>query len=637
MANPDDETLAARDAKVKALPQRSGVYLMKDRRGKVLYIGKALHLRSRVSSYFQPSRTPHPRTDALVKQVRDVDVLVTDSELEALILEQSMIKEYSPRYNVNLKDDKRFPYVQITTGHPYPAIFITRKLGDKSSRYFGPYVDVGSLRQTVKRLRRAFPLRVCSDRRVDQTDTRECLDYFIGSCSAPCTRRVNEPSYDEIVRSLISFLNGNGDRVLDALEADMRTASEAKEYERAAVFRDRIRAARSVLQRQKVETPGGEDADVFGLATDEDDALVTVLRVRDGRMIGKEDRRMSKTGTLTEPAILGEFLMQHYLSVDSHAIPKRLELPFDVSESDLMHGWLERRCGRKVRCHVPQRGKLAGLVRVATENARLALEEDRVKKRADGRAAPVLYELKDALQLKRVPMRIEGVDISNIQGTDTVASVVVFVGGTPDRNLYRHYKIRTVEGSDDFASMHEVVERRVARAVDEDSALPDLFLIDGGEGQLNAAMRVLEKYDLHERVHAVGLAKKDERVVFADGRSPLHLSRRSPSLKLLQRVRDESHRFALRYHRKLRGRRLTASALDDVPGIGPGRKAQLLRAFGSVEAIRAADEHDLAALPGIGTRIAREVMAALRENLDAAGETKDADGTDNPEGKEATG
>jgi excinuclease ABC subunit C len=594
--------------KAKTLPRRPGVYLMKGAQGRVLYIGKARDLRQRVSSYFQPSRPSHPRTDVLVRSVRDVDFIVTDSELEALILEQSMIKEYRPRYNVNLKDDKRYPYVRLTVGHPVPRLEITRRLGDKRSRYYGPYADVASLRHTVKRLRRAFPLRVCSDARVQQHDQRECLDYFIGSCSAPCTHRVSESDYGEIVRAFTRFLGGQSREVVEELRDEMNRAAAAREYERAAVFRDRLRATESVLRRQNVAKPGGEDVDVVGIAADDDSALGLVLRVRAGTLIGKEERVLARTGGSPLDEILALFVMQFYLG--DRTLPTRLALPVEPSERELFEAWLGRRAGHRVRVAVPRRGPLAGLVRVAARNAALSLRERTASAAGGAPAAPELDELRRALDLRSVPVKIEAIDVSTIQGQDTVASVVVFENGAPRRSLYRRYRIRRVAGADDFASIQEVVDRRVSRALAEGAALPDLVLIDGGAGQLSAARRALAKYDIAD-LPIIGLAKREERIVFPDSRGTLRLSRRSEGLKLLQRIRNEAHRVAVQYHRRLRSRRLKGSRLDEIEGIGPARKAMLLRSFGSIAGIREAGLERLARLPGIGRAMAARILAAL--------------------------
>ena len=596
--------------KLSSLPRTPGVYFMKDRRGKVLYIGKARVLRSRVASYFAPSRVPHPRTDALVRKIADVDYLATDSELEALILEQSLIKEYKPRYNVNLKDDKRFPYLRLTLGHAFPGVEVTRQSGDPSSRYFGPYADVASLRHTVKRLRRAFPLRVCSDHRVAQRERRECLDYFIGSCVAPCTERVTESEYAEIVSAFGRFLSGQGEGVVADLEHEMKRAAEAREYERATVFRDRLRAVQSVLRKQKIETPGGDDVDVFAAAQGENEGLGLVLRLRSGKLIGKETRALARTDGLDEGELLQLFVIQYYLGQD--AVPGRVALADPPSESGLLHGWLERRRAQRVEMIVPKRGKMAGLVRVAKRNATLALEENRVRNHGGTHVGPEVYALRDAIGMAELPMRIEAIDVSNIQGTDKVASLVVFVAGKSARKLYRRYRIKTVTGADDFASIQEVVDRRVSRAIAEGTALPDLLVIDGGEGQLSAARRALSKYD-RESLPMIGLAKREERIVFPDGRPTLRLPKRSEALQLLQRIRDEAHRFAVTYHRQLRGRRLRASSLDDVPGIGPARKASILRHFGSARAVRRASLEDLASLPGIGRTTAARILSALGE------------------------
>ncbi len=596
--------------KLKTLPRGPGIYLMLDRVGDLLYIGKARSLRQRVSSYFAPSREPHPRTDSLVSRVRDVDFIVTDSELEALILEQTMVKERKPRYNVQLKDDKRFPYVRLTLSHAFPRAEITRQLGDRSSRYYGPYTDVALLRQTLKMLRRAFPLRVCSDARLTRSDERECLDYFIGLCCAPCTRQSTEDDYAEIVRSLMRFLGGKGEDVVRDLQTQMQEASDAREYERGAVLRNRLRAVRSVLRRQKVEMPGGDDVDVIGLATGDDQALGLVLRVRGGKVIGKEERLLVGTRDRSATELLGLFTMQFYLGQD--VVPGRVALPEPPAEEELLSAWLQNRQEAPVRIQVPKRGTLAGLVRIAARNAALSMEERRLGSGSQEPAPPELLELQQKLALPAPPMRIEAFDVSTVHGSDTVASVVVFVAGRPSKSLYRRFRIRRVEGTDDFASIQEAVDRRISRSLAEDRPLPDLLLIDGGAGQVSSAHGVLGKYDLG-RLPLIGLAKRDERVVFPDARADLHLPRRSPGLRLLQQIRNEAHRSAVRYHRSLRRRRLTRSALDAIPGIGPARKAQLLNTFGSVAALRKADVESVARLPGIGRATAMKVLAALRK------------------------
>ncbi len=601
--------------KLAHLPRRPGVYIMKDGRGRVLYVGKAKRLDHRVRSYFNAGGTDHPKQAALVPRIRDIETIVTDSDVEALLLEMTLIKEKRPPYNIRLKDDKRFPYLKLTLAEEYPKAIITRRTPRDGSRYFGPYTDAGALRRTIKMVRGIFPIRSCMGVRPGRgPQYRECLDYHIRRCAAPCIGKITAEDYRSLVDRLALFLAGRGEEVVTALNAEMDSAAERRDYERAAVLRDRLRGVERLMRRQKMLDAEDRDRDVFALARDEDIAYGTVLQVRGGKVLGKEKRRLAGTGGRPDAEVMFAFLTQYYRERES--TPSEVLAAVAPEDTTLLESWLERKAGRRIRIRVPQRGRFRGLARLAEENARMDLEEARGGG-ARGRLDPAVYALQKSLGLAGPPAHIEGFDISNIQGSHPVASLVVFRNGKPAKGSYRRFKMRYPEGPNDFAMMAEVVGRRAARITAGEFPAPDLILIDGGRGQVGAARTALEQEGL-DGVPLVGLAKREEEIILPGRRESLRLPRQDEGLKLLIRVRDEAHRFAVTFHRARRGRAALVSRLDGVPGVGSTRKRELLSAFGSVEAVEQASAEELSRVPGIGRATAERILEALRKPGDAS-------------------
>ncbi len=600
------------ERKLSNLPRLPGVYLMKDRTGRILYVGKAKRLDQRVRSYFTGTHD-HPKHHALVRRIDDLDVIATDSDVDALILEMTLIKEKRPVYNINLKDDKKFPFVKVTVSEPYPKVFLTRKVRDDGSRYFGPYTDVRSLRQTLRTLRTLFPVRSCmGDRPGRGPQLRECLDYYIHRCMAPCIDKCSADEYRRAVDDVCLFLGGDGDAVLARLEREMNDHAGREEYEAAARSRDRIYEVTRMMRRQKMVDVHKRDTDVLAFSRRGDLAHGVVLQVRDGRVLGKEKRILKGISERKDAEIVAAFLLQHYLRSD--IIPPQVAVEMEPEDPELIEAWLVSRAGKGVRLVVPRKGPLKSLVSVALKNARLDAEEADGKRRR-GTIVPAVYELQAALGLKLPPVRIEGFDISNIQGTHPVASLVVSINGEAARGEYRRYRMKT-KGPDDFAMMREVVSRRIRRIEAGEAEAPDLFLVDGGIGQVGAALSALAGTRL-ENVPVIGLAKRMEEIVLPGATEPLRLPRSSAALKLLIRLRDEAHRFAVRYHRSLRARAGLHSRLDDVEGIGEERRLSLLQFFGSFDAVVRASEEDLARAPGFGTISARRLYRALHPGEEA--------------------
>ncbi len=603
--------------KLAHLPRRPGVYIMKDRHGRILYVGKATRLDHRVRSYFNAGGTDHPKQAAFVPRVSDIETIVTDSDVEALLLEMTLIKEKRPPYNIRLKDDKRFPFLKITLGEDYPKAVITRRTPRDGSRYFGPYTDAGALRRTVKMVRSIFPIRSCMGSRPGRgPHYRECLDFHIHRCAAPCIGKISKEDYRELVDRLILFLSGQGEEVLQRLRADMAEASARTEFERAALLRDRLRGVERLMRRQKMLDAQERDLDVFGFARDRGTVYGTVLQVRGGTVLGKERRRLRGAEDEPDGSIMAAFLSQYYR--DRDGMPGEVLAAVEPAESELLARWLSGKAGRRIGIRVPRRGRFAGLARLAEENARLDLEEARGDSTRGGVDAAV-YVLQKALGLARPPIHIEGFDISNIQGSHPVASLVVFRNGKPAKGAYRRFTMRYPDGPNDFAMMAEVVGRRAARIVAGEFPPPDLILIDGGLGQVGAALTALDQEGL-AGVPLVGLAKREEEIVIPGRAGTLKLPRTDEGLRLLIRVRDESHRFAITFHRARRGKAALTSALNAVAGVGKERRLRLLGAFGSVDALREASEEDLAGVPGIGAKVAARIYHALHagEDTDAA-------------------
>ncbi|HEC24108.1 MAG TPA: excinuclease ABC subunit UvrC [Chloroflexi bacterium] len=609
------------------LPRRPGVYLMKDAQGDVIYVGKAVNLRSRVRSYFQPGvlHQAHSKTARLVSQVADIEVIVVDSELEALLTEINLIKAHQPRYNVRLKDDKRYPYIKVHWADPFPKVTVTRRMVQDGSRYFGPYTNMRAVHQTLDVLRKAFPYLTC-DRAITGQDERACLYYDIKLCNAPCIGAVSQEEYRAMIQGLMDFLRGRSTEIIKGLRSQMQEASDRLDFEQAARLRDQLRALEQISQRQKVVSATTINQDVIAFAREQGDACVQIFFIRSGKIIGREHYILEGTEEENPADIMAGFIKQFY---DKAAeIPPEVLLPHEVEEAKVIEHWLRDKRGHKVVLKVPRRGQKRELVRLAAENAAETLGMLRAQWQADAhRQETALREIQEALGLEGPPNRIECYDVSNTQGTAISASRVVFVQGVPRRSEYRKFNIRSVQGHpDDYAAMREALDRRFRRWQESKQELqdlpgqhrdptwgllPDLLIVDGGKGQLGVAVEVLEQYGLLGQVPVAALAKQREELFVPDRDRSIVLPRRSQGLYLLQRIRDEAHRFAITQHRKRRLKRGLASQLDSIPGIGPARRRALLSAFGSVKAIREASEEELAAVPGIGPELAATIKSLL--------------------------
>ncbi len=597
------------------IPDAPGSYLFRDRHGRVVYVGKAKSLRKRVSSYF--SRDLHPRTHQMVEAAESVEWIVADSEVAALMLEFSLIKEHKPRFNVRLVDDKSYPYLAITRGDEWPRARVMRGTKRKPTEYFGPYAHAYAIRNTLDQLLRTFPVRTCSDGvfRRQQAQGRPCLLFHIEKCSGPCIDEVSQDEYNRMVDGLADFLRGDTDGIVNDLENRMWVASEEQEFESAARYRDRLADVRKAIERQEVVTDKREDFDLIALHGDDLEASVQVLHVRRGRIVGRMGAILDRVEDLTEEELVESVIRDLYAD---EAPPPLIVVDRRPADLEAMGVWLEERRGSRVEVRVPQLGAKRRLIETAQVNAREAFGRHRLKRQADHNArARALRSLQDILELPEAPLRIEAFDISTLQGTSTVASMVVMEDGLPRRSEYRRFKIRTVEGQDDFASMEEVVGRRflnyvreMNRPVEEQGKFrypPSLVVIDGGPQQLGRALKAMS--DLGVSIPTIGLAKRLEEVYVPGQPEPIRIRRDAEALYLLQQIRDEAHRFAITYHRKVRSKSMLDSILDDVPGIGPGRKKQLLRKFGSLARLKDAAVPDLEEV--IPTRVAAELYAAL--------------------------
>jgi excinuclease ABC subunit C len=611
-------------SQVETMPHKPGVYLMHDANDTVIYVGKAIDLRNRVRSYFQPSSWEHEKVRAIASEVVNLEFIVTESELEALILEANLIKQHRPRYNVRLKDDKRYPYIKITWSEPYPKAFVTRRMEQDGSRYFGPYTSSAAVHQTLDLLRKSFPYLTCN-REITGEDERPCLYYDIKLCLGPCIGAATQEEYRAMIKGLARFLEGRSEQVLADMEQRMHAASNMLDFERAAMLRDQLQAARHIVERQKVFSSITTDQDVVAFAREENDACVQVFFIRGGRLLGREYFVLEGTQDEDEREVMAAFLKQFY--EEAAYVPSEVLLPTRLEEALIIEQWLKSKRGAKVDLRVPRRGQKRELVAMAAENATETLAALRAQWQADAhKHEQAMAEIQEALDLSTAPARIECYDISTTQGTEIVGSMVVFVHGVPRKSDYRRFIVRSVHGQDDYASMREVLERRFRRwqiATEETSPggpsrdvkgwakLPDLLIVDGGKGQLAVAVEVLESFDLLDKVPVAGLAKQREEIFLPGRRKPILLPRRSQGIFLVQRVRDEAHRFAITHHRKRRRRAGVASQLDSIPGVGPARRKALLKAFGSIDAIRAASIEQLAAVPGIPHTVA----LTIKENL----------------------
>jgi len=602
---------------LKLLPPNPGVYLMRDAEGNILYVGKAADLRQRVKSYFGTRQKLSPKLQRLVTRVNDLDFFITNSEQEALILECNLIKTYRPRYNVRLKDDKTFPYLKINLNEDWPRVHITRRLEDNGGHYFGPFASAKSVRQTLKVLKGIFPFRSCP-RTITCNDRRPCLDYYIHHCLGPCIGAVSKQEYAEVIRQVILFLEGKQETVVQGLKSKMGKAAEALDFEKAALLRDQIHAINRVIEGQKIATTVRGEQDVIAFARDKDQAYVQVFFIRSGKLIGRESFVLQGTNSEEPCQIMSCFIKQFYDSTPY--IPPLLLFQYPVEDKTIIENWLQSKRGTRVHIQVPRRGNKKQLVKIVAENAEQGLQQLKIKQLASpSLLATALAEIERELHLPCLPSRIEGYDISNIQGMAAVGSMVVFEKGEPKPSLYRRFRIKMVSGANDYAMLQEVLRRRFNRSNLKSSdastpntwaVLPDLVLIDGGKGQLNAARSVMREIGAGS-VPTASLAKENEEIFIPQKTKAIILPGSSPGLQLLQRLRDEAHRFALGYHQKIRKKETFNSVLDTIPGIGPNRKRALLKQFGSVRAIRETSIEELAATRGMSQSLAKKIKELL--------------------------
>ncbi|MEX2143884.1 MAG: excinuclease ABC subunit UvrC [Anaerolineales bacterium] len=611
-------------AQLATLPNKTGCYLMKDGSGKVIYVGKALNLRSRVRSYFHSAAQLDNKTRILVDHIKDIEWIVVASELEALILEMNLIKRHRPQYNVRLKDDKRYPYVKVHWVDPFPKVTVTRQMDEDGSRYFGPYTSVWAVHKTLDVLRRIFPYLTC-DRVITGQDERACLYFDIKLCTAPCIGKVDQAAYRQMIADLCDFLNGRTESIVSRLNLEMGQASVELRFEKAAAIRDQLEAISSIVERQRVVSTDYADSDVLAMARSEQEACVQVFFIRAGKLIGREYFMLENTAELPDADVLAEFIKQYYDQAAN--VPPEVLLPHEVEEAQVIRQWLSKRRGDGgVEIKIPHRGQKRALIRMAAENAAETLSALQTQWKADAhRQTEALAQIEEALQLPRAAQRIECYDISNTQGTAAVGSMVVFERGVANKKLYRRFNIKSVEGADDFASMQEVLARRFKRwqaAQDGDQMpgaqpdaafahLPDLVIVDGGKGQLGRAVAIFKEYGLLGKVPLVALAKQSEELFLPEQAQGILLPRNSQGLFLLQRIRDEAHRFAITAHRARRTKSGIASQLDAIPGIGPKRRRVLLQTFGSIDGLRQASLEQLSAVPGITSALAESIKGHL--------------------------
>lgn len=613
------------EEELKKLPKKPGVYIMRDAKDVILYVGKAINLHNRVRSYFRENIGRGPAIDQMVSLIARFEYIVTDSELEALVLENNLIKENSPKYNTLLKDDKTYPYIKVTVGEDYPRILFSRTMKKDKSRYFGPFTSAAAVKDTIELLNKLYQLRTCN--RVLPRDIgieRPCLNYHIKQCLAPCQGYVSKEEYRQQVAGALEFLNGNYSPILKDLEEKMNKAAEAMEFEDAARYRDLLSSVRQVSQKQKITEGVGEDKDILALYQDETEAVVQVFFVRDGKLIGREHYYMTHVPENNKPAILQDFVKQFYAGTPF--IPRELMLQYEIEDAELIEKWLSERKGSRVYLKVPRIGSKEKLVELAAQNAKLVLSQDREKlKREEGRTIGAVKEISDLLQLPLTgAARMEAYDISNINGFENVGSMIVYEKGKPKRSDYRKFRIKSVSGPDDYACMREVLTRRFRHGMEESKELeeqemdreygsftkfPDLILMDGGRGQVNIALSVLEELGID--IPVCGMVKDDNhrtRGLYYHN-IELPIDTHSEGFKLITRIQDEAHRFAIEYHRSLRSKTQVKSVLDDIPGVGPARRKALMRHFKSLEEIRQASVEELMEIPEMNERTAQEIVA----------------------------
>ena len=599
--------------KMSSAPTDPGCYIFRDKSGKILYIGKARNLRNRVKSYLSKGDL-NPKTSVLVSKVNDVEFFVTNSEVEALILENTLIKKHKPRYNVCLRDDKTYPYIKITN-EDFPRVFITRRVIDDGSKYFGPYTDVKSLRNTLRIINKIFQIRTCkynlTGEIIEKKKVQLCLNYHIKKCGAPCQGLISKDEYDRMINKVEAFLEGRIDEVVDYLKEKMDIAAKELIFEEAARYRDQIRAIQSYARKQFVELPDIQNIDLVYFIIESRTALAVLFRVRSGKLMGKEPFYIGNVESAGTGEVVSGFLERYYSSTS--LIPDEVLLNIEPDNSEILTEWLSSLRGKKVRIGIPKSGEKLRLMMIAEKNAKLQFEELRYKEGLKVDFVPkTLRSLKKDLGLENYPRRIEAIDISNLKGKQPVGSVIVFEDGKPKKSEYRRYKIKTVERIDDYAMISEVVRRRYGRLMEEGKRIPDLILIDGGKGQVSVAKKELDSLGL-DNVPVIGLAKKLEEIYFPSLKDPLVLSKASISLILLRRIRDEAHRFAISYHRLRRKKEGIRSVLDEIPGLGKVKRIELMKHFGSVEKLASVSKEDIMKVPGIGKKLAEKIWEHLHQ------------------------
>lgn len=609
------------------LPTKPGCYIYRNAEGTIIYVGKAINLKNRVRSYFHSDSSHDNKTRRLVRDIADIEWIVVGSELEALILEMNLIKKHRPKYNIRLKDDKRYPYIKIHWNEPFPKVTVTRQMVDDGSRYFGPYTSAWAVYQTLEVLRKIFPYLTC-DREITGNDPRACLYYDIKLCTAPCIGAINQQGYRQMISDLMEFLSGHSEGIIKRIQDDMQKASDEMRFEKAAALRDQLKAMQTIIERQKIVFGSDyEDSDVIAMAREDGEACVQIFFIRGGKLIGREYFILEGTEDTSDNQVMAEFVKQFY--TEAATIPEQVMLPQEIEERIIISQWLRsKRGGKKVELLVPNAGQPKDLVQMAAENASETLQALRAQWQADAhRQETALNELQTALKLSAPPNRIECYDVSHTQGVATIGAMVVFEQGVPAKNLYRKFNIEStsIGAPDDFASMEEMLARRFKRwkssqetesnvGAKKDASfsfLPDLIIIDGGKGQLSRVVKVLEEFELFGKVPVVGLAKQEEEIFFPHNSTPLLLPRHSQGLYLVQRIRDEAHRFGITAHRKKRSKLGLASQLDSIPGIGPTRRKALLKHFGSVDKIKEASIEEIAAVKGLNIPAAESIKAHL--------------------------
>ena len=607
---------------LKKLPGKPGVYLMHDEKDAIIYVGKAISLKNRVRQYFQSSRDKGAKIEQMVTHISRFEYIVTDSELEALVLECNLIKEHRPKYNTMLMDDKSYPFIKVTVNEPFPRVMLARQMKKDKAKYFGPYTSAGAVKDTIELIRKLYHIRSCNrSLPKDIGKERPCLNYHIHQCQAPCQGYISQEEYRKSIDEVVRFLNGHYDLVLKELEEKMMAASDSLEFEKAIEYRELLTSVQKVAQKQKITDTAGDDRDIIAMASEGEDAVVQVFFIRSGRLIGRDHFYLKSAENDTEGEILSSFIKQFYAGTPY--IPAELMLPEEIEDQDIIEEWLTARRERRVHLRIPKKGTKEKLVELAQKNAQMVLKNDRERlKREEGRTIGAVKELEKILGLKGI-IRMEAYDISNTNGFDSVGSMVVYEHGKPKRNDYRKFKIKTVKGPDDYASMNEVLTRRFGHGLREQQEesetggfqiFPDLIMMDGGRGQVNIALEVLEKLHLH--IPVCGMVKDDNhrtRGLYFNN-TELPIDRNSECFRLITRIQDEAHRFAITFHRQLRSKGQVHSVLDDIPGVGPARRKDLMRCFENIDAIRNATVEELKELPSMNEKSAQEVYKFFHQN-----------------------